>query len=127
MNVLSLDGVGAFILLVLPGAISLQVYRMILPGRPTPWSESIYQAVFYSLLNFAVLFPICLFLLDFACCSSRIVGRGFDLRKEFTSVNSSSGPELTRKRLVRELRRSFVFEKNHPAKDEDFSRTLNIC
>jgi len=53
--------------------------------------------------------------------------RGFDLRKEFTSVNSSSGPELTRKRLVRELRRSFVFEKNHPAKDEDFSRTLNIC
>lgn len=64
MNVLSLDGVGAFILLVLPGAISLQVYRMILPGRPTPWSESIYQAVFYSLLNFAVLFPICLFLLD---------------------------------------------------------------
>ena len=67
------------------------------------------------------------FPLDFACCSSRIVGRGFDLRKEFTSVNSSSGPELTRKRLVRELRRSFVFEKNHPAKDEDFSRTLNIC
>ncbi len=33
---------------------------------------------------------------------------------------------MTRKRLVRELRRLFVFEKNHPVKDEDLSRTLNI-
>ena len=33
------------------------------------------------------------FPLDFACCSSRIVGRGFDLEKEFTSVNSSSGTD----------------------------------
>ena len=66
------------------------------------------------------------FPLGFACCSSRIVGRGFDLRKEFMSVNSSSWPELTHKRLVRELRRSFVFENNHPVKDKNLTRTLNI-
>ena len=71
--------------------------------------------------------PFYPFPLGFACCSSRIVGRGFDLRKEFMSVNSSSWPELTHKRLVRELRRSFVFENNHPVKDKDFTSTLNIC
>lgn len=64
MDFLTIDGAGAFIFLVLPGAISLQVYRMILPGRPLVWSESIPQALFYSVLNFAVLFPLVFFLLD---------------------------------------------------------------
>lgn len=64
MELMSVDGAGAFVLLLLPGAISLQVYRMILPGRPISWSELLPQALFYSLLNFGALFPIVGFLLN---------------------------------------------------------------
>jgi hypothetical protein len=60
----SVDSVGIFLLVVFPGLVSLQVYRLILPAHPIRWSDIALQGLFYSLLNFAILFPLVIFATD---------------------------------------------------------------
>src|SRR5262249_32597091 len=57
----SIDAVGAFLFLVFPGLVSLNVYRLILPARPLVWSDVTVQGLFYSVVNLALLFPFVLF------------------------------------------------------------------
>jgi hypothetical protein len=56
-RILSIDSIGVFVLLVFPGAVSLQVYRLIMPSRPIQWSEISVSGLFYSLVNYCLLFP----------------------------------------------------------------------
>ena len=59
MNVdLNLDAIKLFIVLVLPGLISMQVYRLVMPARALDWGNAILEGLFYSLLNLILCLPI---------------------------------------------------------------------
>jgi hypothetical protein len=57
-DVLTLQGVGFFILFVVPGLISMTVYRLLMPARAAQWADAVVQSLFYSSLNFALLSPL---------------------------------------------------------------------
>jgi hypothetical protein len=73
-TLLSMDSVGLFLLAVFPGLVSLHVYRLILPAHPIRWSDIAVQGLFYSLLNFGLLFPLVLFAANVANQDSHPVG-----------------------------------------------------
>ena len=54
---LDLDTLGLIVVFVLPGFVSMQVYRLLMPAREFAWTEATLQAFFYSSVNFALLFP----------------------------------------------------------------------
>jgi hypothetical protein len=58
----TLDTLGLLLLTVFPGAVSLQIYRLVFPARPLDWKDIIPQALFYSVINYGLLS----FLLPFA-------------------------------------------------------------
>jgi hypothetical protein len=60
---LDLDAVGTFAAFVFPGLVSLVVFRLLLPARSLEWKDSLVQALFYSIINYAVLFPVVLFVI----------------------------------------------------------------
>ena len=55
MNIWEIDKIFLFIVLVLPGFISIKVYDLIVAGDKRDFSKSIVESVAYSVLNFAVL------------------------------------------------------------------------
>lgn len=55
---LTLENLGILLLFVFPGLVSAQVYRLIMPSRPVSWADSLIQSLFYTAINFAVLFPL---------------------------------------------------------------------
>lgn len=55
MNIWDIDKAALFIVLVLPGFISLKVYDLIVAGENRDFSKSIVESIAYSVLNFAVL------------------------------------------------------------------------
>lgn len=55
MNIWDIDKALLFIVLVLPGFISLKVYDLIVAGENRDFSKSIVESVAYSVLNFAAL------------------------------------------------------------------------
>lgn len=55
---LSFETYYLYLALLLPGFISIQVYRLLMPVRSASWNESVLQALFYSTLNFGLLFPL---------------------------------------------------------------------
>ncbi len=50
-DVLTLQGVGFFILFVVPGLISMTVYRLLIPAPAAQWADAIVQSLFYSSLK----------------------------------------------------------------------------
>jgi len=49
---------GLFMLVVFPGLISINVYRLLMPARPLDWTNALLQGLFYSTLNFGLAVPI---------------------------------------------------------------------
>ncbi len=54
----SLDKFVLFIILVLPGLISMHIYRLFIPAKDIDWKNSIFEALFYSSINFGLLLPL---------------------------------------------------------------------
>lgn len=54
---LDLSTIELFIGFVVPGLVSMSVYRLIMPSRGLVWSDALVQGLFYSSLNFVVLAP----------------------------------------------------------------------
>ena len=46
------------VVFVLPGLVSMQVYRLLMPARDMKWADALLQGFFYSSINFALLFPL---------------------------------------------------------------------
>lgn len=55
MNIWEIDKVFLFIVIVLPGFISIKVYDLIVAGDKRDFSKSIVESIAYSVLNFAAL------------------------------------------------------------------------
>lgn len=55
MDKLDVPTLGLFTLVVLPGLLSIAVYRLVMPARAMDWANAVLQALFYSALNFALL------------------------------------------------------------------------
>jgi hypothetical protein len=51
-----------FALFVLPGLISMAIYRLRMPARQVEWAESLVQGLFYSSINYVLLLPLILFI-----------------------------------------------------------------
>lgn len=64
MNLPSLDALGALLAFVWPGALALQIYRLVMPARHLDWQNVVSQGLFYSVVNYVLLFPAAVFLLD---------------------------------------------------------------
>jgi hypothetical protein len=54
----SMDHMLLFMLLVVPGLISIHIYRLLMPARDIDWKTVSVEALFYSSLNFAFLLPL---------------------------------------------------------------------
>ncbi len=52
------DSMTLFILFVVPGLISMHIYRLIFPARDIDWKNVTTEALFYSCLNFALCLPV---------------------------------------------------------------------
>lgn len=50
-----------FILLVFPGLVSMQIYRLLLPAKSIEWKTAPIEALFYSIMNFALCLPLLVF------------------------------------------------------------------
>jgi hypothetical protein len=61
---LDVTTVALFMLVVFPGLISINVYRLVMPARPLDWTNALLQGLFYSGTNFVLGLPI-LYLLVF--------------------------------------------------------------
>ncbi|HET7462859.1 MAG TPA: DUF6338 family protein [Longimicrobium sp.] len=55
---LDVTAVSLFMLVVFPGLISINVYRLIMPARPLDWTNALLQGLFYSTLIFGLAVPI---------------------------------------------------------------------
>jgi hypothetical protein len=56
MDIWNVDKLTLLIVFFLPGFISMKVYDLMVPGEPRDVSKSLFEAISYSTLNFAVLF-----------------------------------------------------------------------
>src|SRR5437879_282533 len=56
MDIWNVDKLTLFLIFFLPGFISMKVYDLLVPGEARDFSKSLFEAVAYSTLNFAVLF-----------------------------------------------------------------------
>lgn len=54
----SIDNMLLFVLLVVPGLISIHVYRLLMPAKDIDWKTVSVEALFYSSLNFAIFIPL---------------------------------------------------------------------
>jgi hypothetical protein len=52
------ENIEFFMVIFLPGMISMQIYRLIVPTDAIEWKHAVLQALFYSGINFALCFPI---------------------------------------------------------------------
>lgn len=59
---LDINSVRFFIVLIFPGLVSMRIYRLLMPARPVDWSNALVEGLFYSIINFALLLPLILFI-----------------------------------------------------------------
>lgn len=59
---LNIDSIKIFILFVFPGLISMHVYRLYMPASSINWSTAILEGLFYSSVNFGLLFPLIIYI-----------------------------------------------------------------
>jgi hypothetical protein len=57
-DLLKKDSIELFLVIFLPGMISMQVYRLLVAARSVEWKDAVLQAFFYSAINFALCYPI---------------------------------------------------------------------
>jgi hypothetical protein len=50
--------IGLFMLVIFPGLISINIYRLIMPARALDWGNALLQGLFYSTVNFVLGLPI---------------------------------------------------------------------
>jgi hypothetical protein len=55
---LDLPTVSLFMLVIFPGLISINIYRLIMPARALDWGNAILQGLFYSTVNFVLGLPV---------------------------------------------------------------------
>ena len=53
-----LDSLVLFVLLIVPGLISMFAYRFLMPARDIEWKTALVEALFYGVLNFGICLPI---------------------------------------------------------------------
>ena len=53
-----LETYALFLVLVVPGLITMNIYRLLFASEKMDWKDALVQALFYSSLNLAVCFPI---------------------------------------------------------------------
>ncbi len=58
MDIWTVDKLALFILFFVPGFISIKVYDLMVPRESRDFSKSLFDAMGYSTLNFAALFPL---------------------------------------------------------------------
>ena len=58
MDIWSSEKLALFLIFFLPGFISMKVYDLLVPGEPRDFSKSFLEAISFSTLNFAALFPL---------------------------------------------------------------------
>lgn len=58
----NLDMMTLFILFVVPGLISMHIYRLIFPAGDIDWKNATIQALFYSSINLGLCLPILIFI-----------------------------------------------------------------
>lgn len=63
-STLDINTIALFVVFILPGLISVQVYRLLMPARSLEWSNTILQGLFFTSVNFALFSPI-IYLLHF--------------------------------------------------------------
>lgn len=73
MDRLNLSSISVFVIAVFPGLVSLHVYRLLMPARPVEWKDAVIQGLFYSVLNFFLLFPIAMFAADTAHAATALI------------------------------------------------------
>lgn len=61
---LNFESLGFFVAFIWPGVLAQQVYRLVMPTRAFEWKEAVGQGLFYSILNYIILFLPALFLLN---------------------------------------------------------------
>ena len=57
-TVLDIDTLPLFILFVLPGLVSMRIYRLLIPCRQLDWGNACLEGLFYSAVNFALFLPL---------------------------------------------------------------------
>jgi len=67
------ESIALFIGFVLPGFVSISVYRLIMPSRGWDWSSGLLQGLFYSSLNFVVLLPLIFYVASAAATQNQLV------------------------------------------------------
>lgn len=55
---LDLGAVELFLVFVVPGLISMSVYRLLMPARSLQWDQAVLQGLFYSSVNLLLTLPI---------------------------------------------------------------------
>jgi hypothetical protein len=60
--VFDLDFLRIFLVFVLPGLVSIRVYRLIMPAEGINWSTALIEGIFYSSINYALLSPLVWFM-----------------------------------------------------------------
>lgn len=53
-----IDTIRLFIIFILPGLISMHIYRLLIPARRIDWSNVLFEGLFYSSVNFALFLPL---------------------------------------------------------------------
>lgn len=110
-----------FVILVLPGFISMRVYSLIRPGDQTTLKDSIFEALAYGVMNFGMMF----WLFQFAVQSDEVIIQGI-----FVAISLVVAPILWPFLLDRALefaaRRGLLHYRYKTAWDDFFSRR-NSC
>ena len=68
------DSIILFSIFVVPGLVSMTVYRMLMPARQLRWGDALIQGLFYSILNFILLFPALLLITDAGFRAGNLIG-----------------------------------------------------
>jgi hypothetical protein len=55
MDFLTDNAVGLFIVIVAPGFLSLKIWSLIHPSKHTSFADSLYEAIFYGVINFFII------------------------------------------------------------------------
>ena len=61
MNLPEIDRLLLIFVLILPGLIAMHVYRILMPAKHIDWGKVIFEALFYSAINFVLASPILIY------------------------------------------------------------------
>lgn len=59
---LDIQTISMFLIFILPGLISANIYRLLMPAYRLDWSNAILQGLFFSSVNFALFLPLITFI-----------------------------------------------------------------